>query len=107
MHRVHRDWRERPWFTSVHRCFQCDFVLGVPHRPLRALLKTLRWLFAHHTTCIQCGRADVERHPGDRIDRETGHILSRLLRLCGAPLIRCSVCRITYRDWRRPASKQA
>ena len=62
------------------------------------------WVFALHTSCIRCGRADVRRSPRDRIDRESWNALSRIQGWTGAPLYRCGLCRVTYHDWRSPSA---
>jgi hypothetical protein len=42
----------------------------------------------------------------DRIDTVSHHPISMLLRLTGAPIVRCFSCRLQFYDWRPPSTEK-
>jgi hypothetical protein len=71
--------------------------------------KTVTFVFARYSRCIQCGSYRVRRLPGrDRIDSRSTHPLSVVLSLTLAPFYHCNPCRLQYHDWRpvQPSDQQ-
>jgi len=87
-------------YSDVFRCSNCGHRLNRLHPKLSAMLT---FVFSPYTHCIRCGAASVHRlTKRDRIDSVSRNPISVLLRLTGAPLIKCPACRLQYSDWRRP-----
>ena len=92
-------------YGEAFRCTKCGRRLN---RMRPGLASTLTFIFARHTHCIRCGTPDVDRlKKRDRVDSVSRHPASVLLALTGAPFNRCSICRLQFHDWRRPAGTSA
>jgi len=99
--REHRSGVQRLLYRELFECKHCHFRMARPHAGISG---TVGFLFARHSQCLKCGNARVQRlTKKDRIDTVSKHPLSVLLGLTGAPINRCPLCRIQYRDWRKPA----
>jgi hypothetical protein len=98
--RTHRTSVQKLLYSDTFRCTKCGRRLN-QFRTLRSAMVT--FAFSRHTHCIRCGTPHVHRlSKRDRIDSVSRHPLSLLFALIGAPLNKCSDCRLQYRDWRRP-----
>ena len=87
-------------YAELFFCRKCGYRLRLLHPGLRG---TLGFMSARHSQCITCGNRRVQRlNKRDRIDSVSRHPLSVLMGLTGAPINRCPICRLQYRDWRRP-----
>ncbi len=100
--RKHRRLVQKIVYSDVMSCSRCGYRVGRPHPFIRS---NFTFLFSRHTHCINCGNTQVRRGSRrDRIDTVSNHLLSRVLRLFGAPVNKCPRCRLQYYDWRRPAA---
>jgi hypothetical protein len=99
--REHRGPLQRLIYKELFECMHCSLQVARAYPGIRS---TLGFIFSSHTHCLQCGNANVQRlTKKDRIETVSRHPLSILFGLTGAPLHRCPVCRVQYRDWRRTA----
>src|SRR5262245_56372966 len=96
--RTHRTALQRTYLEEVWACPGC----GYRRRFVRPSLRVDQWFLASlHTRCIKCRNFEVTRMTTrDRIDGVSWSLTTRLFQLCGAPLNRCSGCRLQYHDWR-------
>jgi len=64
-----------------------------------------RFVFSRHSRCLKCGKTErVSRlAKRDYIDGFSKSPLSLLQGVMGAPINRCSACRLQYYDWRGPS----
>jgi hypothetical protein len=101
--RAHRTRLEKFVYSDMYRCLRCEYRIGQPYRLLRS---NVTFITSRHTRCIRCGTIDVHRsHKRDRIDPVSNNPLSWLMRLFGAPVVRCTRCRLQYYDFRRPEDR--
>ena len=99
--RSHRTAAQKIFFSDVFRCSRCGYRRKRVHPVVDA---NLAFVFSRYTRCIRCGSERIERlKKRDRIDSVSKNLVSRLLRLTGAPVNKCPSCRLQYYDWRRPA----
>ncbi len=95
----------RALYADTFRCRHCGFESRRVRQGLGALVT---FVFSRYSRCIQCGTLDVQRlAKPDRVDWMSRHPLSLLMYVTGAPLNRCSPCRLQYHDWRPIVSKSA
>jgi hypothetical protein len=95
---VRRTLFEKLWNTEMYACAGCRKRMG-------ARRVSLLFLFSKCTRCIECGSAEVARLvKPDRVDSFTTNPLGRVQRLLGAPVCRCSPCRVQFYDWRPVAT---
>lgn len=91
---------ERLLFGETFLCSKCG------HRSAHlypGLAVRLTFVFSRFTRCVQCGSTRVQRTASRHlVDAPSRNLFSRLLGLTGAPLNKCSSCRVHYRDWRTP-----
>jgi hypothetical protein len=94
--RVRRTLLEKLLNSDMYACSGCRRRIGA-RRP------SLVFLFSKHACCIQCGSASTiaRLEKPDRVDQFTTNWLGRVPRLFGAPVYRCSPCRVQFYDWRR------
>jgi len=96
--RTHRSAVERLIFSEIFQCPRCKSVI---HRRRPELLIEHWFLASPYTRCIRCRTFDVHRvAKRDVIDSMSWKITSVLFRLTGAPLVKCTACRLQYYDWR-------
>ena len=98
--RVHRNLLERWLWVDMYECPGCKRREGSYHRYLYA-----HWcfLFSRHSHCIRCGSGAVQRlKKRDKVDGFSRNPLALMQALVGAPVNRCSPCRLQFFDWRKP-----
>jgi hypothetical protein len=103
--RAHRRPLEKLFFSDI---FQCSRCLHAVHRKHPRLDRGNWFLTSRHTRCIRCRTYDVHRIARrDVIDSMSWKLSSVLFRLTGAPLVKCTACRLQYYDWRpiHPSSR--
>ena len=105
MGRAHRTALEKLVYSGVFSCDKCKARVGWYHPVVLTQLVRLRFVFSLRTRCLKCGKTErVSRlAKRDYIDGVSKSPLSWLQRLMGAPINRCSACRLQYYDWRRPS----
>ena len=85
---------EKLLYSDMYACSACKKRVG-------ARRASLLFLFSKHTRCIKCGSSEVARlAKPDRVDQFTANRWGLVQRLLGAPVWRCSPCRIQFYDWR-------
>jgi DNA-directed RNA polymerase subunit RPC12/RpoP len=94
--RVRRTPFEKLLNSDVYACSGCRRRIG-------ARRSSLVFLFSRYARCIECGSSSTIARLAkpDRVDRFSGSWLSRAPRFFGAPLYRCSPCRVQFYDWRQ------
>jgi uncharacterized protein with PIN domain len=93
--RVRRTPLEKLLNSDMYACSGCRRRVGA-RRP------SLVFLFSKYARCIQCGSSEVARlAKPDRVDQFTTNWLGLAPRYFGAPLYRCSPCRVQFYDWRQ------
>jgi hypothetical protein len=98
--RSHRNPLQKVIYAHTLRCSRCGYRGARLHAGLG---NTLHFVFSRCSRCIRCGTIEVQRTARrDLIDSMSGNLVSVLLGLTGAPLNKCSACRLQYRDWRSP-----
>jgi len=96
--RTHRSALEKLLFSDAWHCATCHVRV---RRLYPRLEVRLRFYFSRHTCCIRCGNTRIQRLScRDRLDAMTLSVTSQFLRLTGAPLNKCNLCRLQYHDWR-------
>ena len=98
--KTHRSALQKLFYSDAFVCPRCAFRS-------RRFRRTFRvngiFLFSRYTHCINCGSPRVHRlAKRDRVDTMSHHVLSMMQRLTGAPLNKCTACRLQYSDWRPP-----
>jgi hypothetical protein len=97
--RTRRTLQQKAFFADVFRCERCGYRLNRWRSPKGV---TFTFIFSRYSHCLQCGTPNVHRMTKrDRVDSVSRHMLSILLGLSGAPLNKCTACRLQYHDWRR------
>ena len=92
--RVRRTLLEKLLNSDIYACSGCRRRVGL-RRP------SLIFLFSKHTRCIRCGSFNVARlMKPDTVDEFTRNPLGLVQRWVGAPVRRCSPCRVQFYDWR-------
>ena len=87
----------RAWFS----CPACGtrVIWYAPRR--EAVVNLCRFMFSRHSICPACGGDRPKRlERRDLIDPVSKNPLARIQVLLGAPILRCSPCRLQYYDWR-------
>jgi hypothetical protein len=103
--RVHRTAFEKLLWYDMYQCSECKHRQGSYHRGLYA---HFRFLFSRHSRCIRCGSEAVQRlKKRDKVDGFSQNPLALMQILIGAPVNRCSPCRLQFFDWRRPRDENA
>ena len=98
--RVHRTALEKLLWSDMYECSGCKRREGTYHRSLYA---HCRFLFSRHSRCIRCGSEAVQRlKKRDKVDGFSQNPLALMQVLIGAPVNRCSPCRLQFFDWRKP-----
>jgi len=98
--RVHRTMVEKFVWSDMYQCSGCRRRVGTYHRSLYAYS---RFLFSRYSRCIRCGSEAVQRlKKRDKVDGFSQHPLALVQALTGAPINRCSPCRLQFFDWRKP-----
>jgi hypothetical protein len=102
MVRAHRRLLEKAVYSDAFVCSRCKLRLGWYHPFLFSLLKQFRFVFSCYARCVRCGKQEsVSRlEKRDYIDSVSKHPLALFQRLLGAPINRCSPCRLQFYDWR-------
>jgi hypothetical protein len=96
--RAHRTPFQRLVFEDVFQCTKCGYRLE-RWRPIARVQVT--FIFSRYSHCVQCGTSKVHRlTKRDRVDSISTNVLSLLFGFSGAPLNKCTACRLQYRDWR-------
>ena len=96
--RAHRGTIQKLLYMDVFRCTKCGNRLKRMHPVLRS---NVQFCCSRYTRCIRCGTFDVHRlSKRDRVDTMSRHPASWFFRLLGAPLAKCTACRLQYYDWR-------
>ena len=90
--------RRRPFekllYSDVYACSGCKKRIG-------ARRASFIFLFSKHTRCIVCGSPQVARlAKPDRVNQFTTNRGGLVQRWVGAPVWRCSPCRVQFYDWR-------
>jgi len=84
----------------MYQCSGCKRHEGSYHR---SIYTHCRFILSRHSRCIRCGSEAVQRlKKRDQVDGFSQHPLALLQVLIGAPINRCSPCRLQYFDWRKP-----
>jgi hypothetical protein len=100
MLRVHRTMLEKFVRSDMYECAGCRRRVGTYHRSLYAYS---RFLFSRYSRCIRCGSEAVQRlKKRDKVDGFSQNPLALVQALTGAPINRCSPCRLQFFDWRKP-----
>ena len=104
MARTHRKRLEKVVYSDAFVCVRCGVRVGCLYAILRDAKIQFECLFSRYSRCLRCGKTEqVSRlEKRDYIDRFAKHPLSWVQRVMGAPISRCSACRLQYYDWRRP-----
>jgi hypothetical protein len=98
--RVHRTALEKWLWSDMYQCSECRRRAGTYHRHLYA---HCRFLFSRKSRCIRCGSEAVQRlTKRDKVDGFSQNPLALIQILIGAPVNRCSPCRLQFFDWRKP-----
>ena len=98
--RVHRSVLEKLLWSDMYECSECKRREGTYHRYLYAHCRSL---FSRHSRCIRCGSEAVQRlKKRDKVDGFSQNPLALMQVLIGAPVNRCSPCRLQFFDWRKP-----
>jgi len=105
MGRAHRTALEKLVYSGVFSFDNCKARVGSCHPVVLAQIVRLRFVFSRHTRCLKCGKTERVRRLAKRdyIDGFSKSPLSWVQKLLGAPINRCSACRLQYYDWRRPS----
>jgi hypothetical protein len=99
--RVRRTLFEKLLHSDMYACSGCRKRVG-------ALRPSLIFLLSKHARCILCGSSEVARlAKADKVDSFTTDVLGLAQRLVGAPVCRCSPCRVQFYDWRRVRSSSS
>lgn len=86
-------------------CSRCGKRLVRVHRTIldRYLYAHCRFLFSRHSRCIRCGSEAVQRlKKRDKVNGFSQNPFTLMQVLIGAPVNRCSPCRLQFLDWRKP-----
>jgi hypothetical protein len=84
----------------MYECPKCNRRVGAYHN---FLYSHVRFLFARHSRCIRCGSEAVQRlKKRDKVDGFSHNPLALVQAVTGAPVNRCSPCRLQFFDWRKP-----
>jgi len=98
--RVHRTQLEKVKYSDVYECTRCGRREGALHKKLYLYS---RFIFSRYSRCLRCGQDTVQRlDRADKIDHFSKNWLAVFQRLLGAPIHRCSPCRLQFYDWRKP-----
>jgi uncharacterized protein with PIN domain len=98
--RVHRKQFEKFIWSDMYECVGCKRRAGVNHR---ALYVNGHFLFSRYSRCIRCGSEAVQRlKKRDKVDEFSKNPLALVQAILGAPVNRCSPCRLQFFDWRKP-----
>lgn len=98
--RVHRALVQKFVWSDMYECPGCRRKHGIYHR---SLYGTMRFLFSRHSRCIRCGAEAIQRlQKRDKVDGFSRNPLALAQALIGAPINRCSPCRLQFFDWRKP-----
>jgi len=98
--RVHRSVLEKCLWSDMYRCSGCKRKQGYFHR---YLYSHYHFMFSRHSRCIRCGSEAVDRlKKRDKVDSFSQNPLALMQVLIGAPVNRCSPCRLQFFDWRKP-----
>jgi hypothetical protein len=98
--RVHRTIFEKWLFAEMYKCSGCHRKTGSYHR---YIYTHWRFLSSRHSRCIRCGSEAIDRlKKRDKVDDFSQNPLALIQALVGAPVNRCSPCRLQYFDWRKP-----
>ena len=98
--RVHRTRLEKLVWSDMYECPKCNRRTGAYHAFLYA---HSRFLFSRHSCCVRCGSRAVQRlKKRDKVDGFSHDPLAWVQALTGAPVNRCSPCRLQFFDWRKP-----
>ena len=94
--RVRRTLFEKLLHSDMYACSGCRRRIG-------ARRSSLVFLFSKYARCIQCGSSSTiaQLAKPDRVDHFTTNRWGLVQGLFGAPVYRCSPCRIQFYDWRR------
>src|SRR4029079_4477488 len=92
--RRHRKATQRIWYAEAFSCPGCDYQV----KRMRPMFRSnLAFLASRHSCCVKCGTMNVHRMAKrDRIDTLSHNLFSWIFRLTGAPLTKCSICRLQY-----------
>ena len=107
MTHVHRKRWQKPIFSDAFECPKCRAKLYRYKRPFSLFYRQLSFIFSRYAVCARCGSGQIRQlEKPDRLDPFTKTPLALLQRLLGAPIRKCSPCRLQYYDWRpiRPQS---
>src|ERR1700693_4157808 len=104
MTRSHRRLLEKAVYSDAFACSRCKLRLGWHHPFLFFLLRQFRFVFSSYARCVRCGKQEsVSRlEKRDYIDSVSKNPLALFQLLLGAPINRCSPCRLQFYDWRPP-----
>ena len=104
MTRAHRRLPEKVVYSDAFACSRCKVRLGWYHPFVFLILRQFRFVFSCYARCVRCGKQEsISRlEKRDYIDSVSKNPLALFQRLLGAPINRCSPCRLQFYDWRRP-----
>ena len=104
MTRAHRRLPEKVVYSDAFTCSRCKVRLGWYHPFVFLILRQFRFVFSCYARCVRCGKQEsISRlEKRDYIDSVSKNPLALFQRLLGAPINRCSPCRLQFYDWRRP-----
>jgi hypothetical protein len=98
--RVHRTPLEKFVWADMYECLKCNRRVGTYYS---SLYGPWRFLFSRHSRCIRCGSETVQRLvKRDKVDHFSRNPLALIQAPTGAPVNRCSPCRLQFFDWRMP-----
>lgn len=106
MARVHRALLQKLVYADRFRCPRCK-ARSVRFQPFLAdLVSTFRFIFSERSRCPRCEGYEVYRlNRRDRIDSFSANPVALFQFLLGAPVNKCSACRLHFYDWREPRKK--
>jgi len=93
MVRSHRRLWEKPIYSFVHKCRECESRVRTKHRLLEYVSGPAK--------CPHCGDREIQRRSTrDKIDRTLRTPFSVVQSLLGGQLYHCGFCRIQFYDLR-------
>ena len=103
MSRAHRTRLQKVLYFETFVCPKCHLHVSRYHSFLSLILLQFRFIFSGHTRCIRCGQEStvhrIDRR--DKLDPFTRNPLALFQKILGAPIAKCTVCRLQYYDWRK------
>lgn len=105
MAHVHRKRLEKLVYSDAYLCMRCNVRVGWYYPFVQMSMIQFQYVLSWYSRCLRCGRTErISRlAKRDYIDGFSKSPLSWAQKMMGAPINRCSACRLQYYDWRRPS----